>query len=66
MDGNGVVFTKVYQTDTTMAVLTTEMNLAHAMSETDGVTLVYVDYPNGDSPREIILNRLGNEIIADG
>jgi hypothetical protein len=67
MDGNGVVFTKVYPTDTTIAVLTAEMNLVHAMSETDGVTLAYVDYPNGDSARETVLHRLGNEIIiADG
>jgi hypothetical protein len=67
MNSKGVVFTKVYPTDTTIAVLTTEMNLVHAMSETDGVTLAYVDYPNGgDSARETVLHCLGNEIIADG
>jgi hypothetical protein len=70
MDANGVVFTKVYPMDTTIGVLLTETILAHDMSETDGVTLAYVDYPNcylnDNSAREIVLHRLGNEIIADG
>jgi hypothetical protein len=66
MDGNGAVFNKVYQANTTMSELTTEMAIVHTMSEIDGVSLVYVDHPNDNSPRETVLHRLGNEIIADG